>query len=99
MTAARKIIDTHADPIPTFDAFMLTHGERLMNLKWRWIDEREYESFAGYQRVVSKLVTAAGLTFIRWTKRGELTVTDENMRKITAKFAVSGNVQISWIQD
>jgi hypothetical protein len=92
---------TTTDPIAdfdttTFDAFMDKSGKRLMNLKWRWMDERDYEDFAEYQKVVRELVTASGLTFKSWTKRGKLTVTDENQTEIAATFAASGSVTIKW---
>ena len=88
---------TANNPIQSFDDFMDKSGERLMQLKWRWMDEKKYEDFDDYKKFVQNLFDDAEyLKFKGWTKGGKLTVLDENKTEITAKFSASGSVTINW---
>lgn len=43
--------------------------ERLSYLYARWSDERSYEDFADYEAEIRKVAEAAGLSFVRATRR------------------------------
>lgn len=42
--------------------FLMKNFENLYSLKWRWDDEKKYEDFEDYKKVIINLAKKAGLT-------------------------------------
>lgn len=42
--------------------FLMKNIENLYSLKWRWTDEKDYEVFEDYKKVIINLAKKAGLT-------------------------------------
>jgi|2_EtaG_2_1085320.scaffolds.fasta_scaffold16169_1 hypothetical protein len=81
------------------------NAQTLFNLKFRWIDEKDYEDFNDHIQVVRELFTSSGFDFKKWTKRGELVLesnvklNDKDWRvAYTAKFMSNGNWKLSSAQ-
>ena len=78
------------------------NAQKLFNIKYRWLDEKDYEDFNDYIQVVRELFTSSGFDFKKWTKRGELVLEStvnyngkDFRMSYTAKFMSSGQLKIS----
>jgi len=86
---------TTQDSIDRFCNFIKGDGRRLAVLRYRWEDERDYEDFADYKERAEQLVAHSGFHFKSWSKRGTLTLTDEN-GEYQALYRLSGMIDLRW---
>lgn len=70
------------------------HHQKLFYLQDRWKDEKEYEDFAEYQEVVSKIFKEYGFTDIKLLKSFVIKC-KENGHPITVKLFKSGKIEIT----
>lgn len=64
----------------------------VYNLKDRWSDERDYEDFADYEKVIKERFLKAGITVTKVTKTFKITTSGG----VTFTFYSTGQVKSSW---
>lgn len=64
----------------------------VYNLKDRWADERDYEDFADYIKVVKERFLKAGITVTKVSKTFAITTSGG----VTFTFYANGSVKSSW---
>lgn len=53
--------ETPQEFLETVKSFVVRNEEKLGNLYYRWLDEREYEDLADYQKVIESMLAKSGL--------------------------------------
>ena len=98
MEMTRDELKTLADKV--FDEILNAHGETLGYLKARWQDEREYEDWAEYEKVIRQKLT--GYNVVKVIKVGAVIRTKHfdlqikvNMESATWKIVKLHDVKIA----
>lgn len=58
------------------------NNDRILYLKGRWLDEREYEDFAGYEKALKAAFEGSEFNLLKATKSFDLTVQAGDFRYV-----------------
>lgn len=68
--------------------------QKLFSIQDRWEDEKQYEDFGDYQKVVGEIFKEYGFSDVKLTKAFKISAKTSDGEKVTVKIFKSGKINI-----